>query len=88
MIDHQHSLKTIVNAIEQYYEGKQIKNICKDFQIEHELFNSWLAEYRHIAVELIELKKENEKLRKMFIDLILKYGNIAKNSKNESVSNQ
>jgi putative transposase len=86
--DNQPSLKVIVNAIEQYYGGKQKKCICKDFQIEHKLFNTWLEEYKHIAVELIELRKENEKLRAMFIDLTLKHENTAKNSKNESISHK
>ncbi len=71
--EYPHSLKTMVVAIEKYYAGEPIKLICRELEIDPLTFNCWLAEYRHIAVEFIDLKAENEKLRKMFVDLTLKY---------------
>lgn len=78
-----HSLKTMVVAIEKYYGGESIKLICKELEIDQPTFNTWLAEYRHIAVEFIDLKTENEKLRKMFVDLTLKYQHATKADKDE-----
>ncbi|MCZ4244158.1 hypothetical protein [Pedobacter punctiformis] len=63
--------KTIIKAIEDYYSGKQIIEICKDYEIEQEVFAIWLEEYKCVALELIELKIENERLRKLVIDTIL-----------------
>lgn len=63
--------KVIVRAIEEYYEGKQIAEICKEHEVEHEVFATWLEEYKCIALELIELKIENERLRKVVIEAIL-----------------
>ena len=65
------TVKVIVWAIEEYYDGKQIEEICREHEIEHEVFINWLKEYKCVALELMELKIENERLRKMLIDVIL-----------------
>jgi len=64
-----HSIKKIVNAIELYYEGKPVKQICKKFEIEPETFSIWIAEYSQIAIEFMELRKENEALKKILMHL-------------------
>lgn len=65
------TVKIIVRAIEEYYDGKQIEEVCRELEIEHEVFIAWLKEYKGVALELMELKIENGRLRKMLIDVIL-----------------
>lgn len=65
----------IVNAIIEYYSGKQIRHICDDYAIDEATFEAWLVENKQIAFEMMELKLENEKLREMYINLSLKLHN-------------
>lgn len=72
MNNDQTPVKKIVTAVEEYYNGKDLQEICEEHDISQELFNDWLAEYKHITVEIMELKSENERLRKLFVDHCLK----------------
>ena len=72
MEDEQTSVKMMLSAIIEYYSGKQIKHICDDYDIEESTFEVWLADYKQVAFEMMELKLENEKLREMYINLSLR----------------
>lgn len=65
------SVKDIVNSIEQYFNGRPIEEICAERQIEEETFETWIAEYKQITMEILELKLQNKQLRKMYVDLVL-----------------
>ncbi len=69
------SVKLIVSAIEDYYSGRKVTDICEDHEITEIVFNNWLAKYKHVAFEIMELKLENERLRNMFINVSLKHHN-------------
>lgn len=64
-------IKAIVHSIEEYYEGRPMDEICAEHQIEQYVFESWLAEYKYIVLQIMELKLENRQLRKMYVDLLL-----------------
>lgn len=72
MNNDQTPVKKIITAVEEYYNGRDLQEICEEHDISQELFNSWLAEYKYITVDLMELKLENERLRKLFVDQFLK----------------
>lgn len=65
------SVKDIVNSIEQYYSGRPLEEICAERQIDMEVFDFWLATYKQITMEIMELKLQNKQLRKMYVDLVL-----------------
>ncbi|WP_199141624.1 hypothetical protein [Pedobacter sp. ASV12] len=66
------SVKQIVIAIEQYYDGKQIQEICDEYEIECFVFDNWLKEFKQIALEMMQMRNENHRLRKLFIEASLK----------------
>ncbi|KQC00123.1 hypothetical protein [Pedobacter sp. Hv1] len=78
MENDQTPVKMIVKAIEAYYNGKQLQQICEEHEIEQEVFHNWLLEYKHLAIEIMELRIENERLRKIYVDLSLKHQSLSK----------
>lgn len=66
------SVKQIVIAIEQYYNGRHIQEICDEHQIERFVFDNWLKEFKQITLEMMEMRNENERLRKLFIEASIK----------------
>ncbi|WP_410221392.1 hypothetical protein [Pedobacter sp.] len=65
------SPKSIIGAIEEYYNGLQIEQICDKYQINKDIFTDWLANYKDVALDFMNLKLENEKLRTMYVNLLL-----------------
>ena len=65
------SFSQIIKCLQQFYNGREIEDICNETGIEHELFNGYIRECGEIANELLSLKDENEKLRRMFTNLSL-----------------
>ena len=65
------TVKDIIRAIEEYYGGKKLEQICEEYEIEHVVFENWLLEYKQITVEIMDLRLENERLRKLFVDTVL-----------------
>lgn len=84
MENDQTPVKMIVKSIEEYYSGKQLKQICDEHEIEQEVFHNWLAEYKHLVIEIMELRIENERLRKIFVDLSLKHQSLSNGKDQES----
>lgn len=72
----------IVHAIEAYYRGKQIDDICATYMIAVVTFYNWLAEYKQVALELRMLKIENERLREVLIDFVISHPTRIKKKKN------
>ena len=72
MNNDQTPVKKIITTVEEYYNGRDLLEICEEHDISQELFNNWLAAYKYITVDLMELKLENERLRKLFVDQFLK----------------
>jgi len=68
--EEEYSLTEIVSVMEKYYQGMSVKSICKVFEIDEQIFRMWLKSYSYIAIELIGLKSENDKLRKLLADLM------------------
>lgn len=65
------TVKDIIRAIEEYYGGKKLEQICEEYEIEHLVFENWLLEYKQITVEIMDLRLENDRLRKLFVDTVL-----------------
>ncbi len=64
------SLKTMITAVVDYYEGEPIENIRAEHIIEQHEFHLWVEAYRSIALEFVELRLENEKMRKIVVDML------------------
>lgn len=65
--------KQIVTAIESFYRGKNVKDICKEMDIKMSTFYRWKTQHGGIAKEYMRIKLENERLHKMYSNLSLMY---------------
>lgn len=63
--------KIAIDAIQDYYNGRSIDMVCAANEITRAVFDNWLLYFKVVALEIMELKTENERLRKMFVDLSL-----------------
>lgn len=61
----------LISKIQEYYTGKEPKDICLELKIDMDEFNHYIRLYGEIANELLEIKDENEKLRLMFVNISL-----------------
>ena len=64
-------VKNAVDAIQSYYNGRPIEMICAENEITRAVFDHWLRYFKVVALEIMEMKTGNERLRKMFVDLSL-----------------
>jgi len=65
----------IHKILQKYEDGEQIQRIIKEYGISQATFYNWKAKYGRNLVndidELNKLKKENERLKRMFADISL-----------------
>ncbi|QNN44701.1 MULTISPECIES: hypothetical protein [Pedobacter] len=61
----------IIGCIQEFYDGREPEEICAELAIDKPLFDAWIREFGSVANELLELRDENEALRKMFTNLSL-----------------
>jgi transposase-like protein len=58
-------------AVADLLKGKPAEQICEEFEITSIVFSEWVEQYGEIVSQLNWVKNENERLRKMFVDLCL-----------------
>ncbi|WP_321373662.1 transposase [uncultured Draconibacterium sp.] len=65
-------IKIILN---EYEAGKPIPEIIEKYQISQATFYNWKAKYQNDSIndpeEIKKLKEDNERLRRMFVDISL-----------------
>jgi|GEM_PF-2015817 len=69
MNERRRTLGQIILILEKRLNGTKVKDICIKAGINIATFYRWEKQYRDVVQEYLEIKRENERLRKMFIDL-------------------
>lgn len=69
MNEKRRTLSQIILIIEKRFNGAKVKDICNKAGIDTTTFHRWERQYKGLVQEYMEIKKENERLRKMFTNL-------------------
>ena len=75
MIKRRFKKSEIQQVLQEYKEGKSIKDIIKEYGISQATFYNWRAKYSghssNDSLNLIRLREENDRLKRMYADLSL-----------------
>ena len=75
MVKRRFNKNQIQNILQKYEEGKSIQQLIKEYDISLATFYNWKAKYgsdsSFNSQELMKLKEDNERLKRMFADLSL-----------------
>lgn len=65
------SVENKVLAVTSFFKGKTELQICTDMKIKPAVFKRWYVQYAEIGYKHNWLMEENERLKKMFVNLSL-----------------
>lgn len=72
-----YSAKEIQTILKQYEKGKSIESICVEYSISRQTFYAWRRKHFNQLSgsneELNRLKRENQRLKQLFAEILLKY---------------
>jgi putative transposase len=75
MIKRRFKKSEIQKVLQEYKNGMTIQNIIKEYSISQATFYNWKAKYSSLSsndsLNLIRLKEENDRLKRMYADLSL-----------------
>lgn len=75
MVKRRFNKTQIQKILQEYEEGSPIHKIIEEYGISQATFYNWKTKYGRISFnssqELIKLKEDNERLKRMFADLSL-----------------
>ncbi len=75
MIKRRFKKSEIQKVLQEYKDGMSIKDIIKVYGISQATFYNWRAKYSKLSsddsLNLIRLKEENDRLKRMYADLSL-----------------